>query len=291
MEVNTVITKDTGLRVASGVPKIRIGDPSDEVLYDPEIFGEFLRNMKGSKSAREFADETDLSESFISKAVSGRQRSRPSKRTFLKLLRTKTEKPVDWCDLAKAAGYKKLELVTDAGLDVEDTQNVQPLSATAVIIRYYGEDHFTAMCELQRALAKHALKGDVASCFYHEFGYFEVTDKVTDQVYVGINAYLKPAETYVNEDRIVMKETDNNAVFSIAFAVGITFNRVIMSEGAKDKIVYILTDKEQVYEGCRNVLPKGKTKATIVLLTDDHQGFNKEEVLSFSGEKPTSLVN
>lgn len=288
MESKTVFIKDAGARVTPGVQAIRIGDLPGEAPYDPDVFGAFLRNMKGTKSAREFADEADLSESFVSKAVSGRQMSRPSKRTLLKLLRAKTEEPVDRRELAKAAGYEQLELEADTGADAEDTENVRPLSAAAVITRYYGEDHFTAMSELQRALAEHGLKGDISSCFYREPGYFEITDMMTGQVYVGINAYLKRAENGEEDTEI---KIDENAVFSIAFAVGSTYNRVIMSEGAKDKIVYILTDNERVYEGCRSVLPKDKTKATVVVLTDDHQGFRKEDVLSYTEKKPTSLVD
>ena len=290
MESKTVMMRDTGARVMPGVQAIRIGDLPGEAPYDPDIFGAFLRNMKGTKSAREFADEADLSESFVSKAVSGRQMKRPSKRTLLKLLRTKTEEPVDRWELAKAAGYEELELEADTGADAEDTQNVQPLSAAAVITRYYGEDHFTAMCELQRALAEHGLKGDISSCFYREPGYFEITDMTTGQVYVGINAYLKPVDTDGNENG-ARTGIDESAVFSIAFSVGLTYNRIIMSEGAKDKIVYILTDDERVYEGCRSVLPKNKTRATVVVLTDDHQGFRKEDVLSYTEKKPTSLVD
>lgn len=290
MESKTVFMKDTGAKVTPGVQAIRIGDLPDEAPYYPEVFGAFLRNMKGTKSAREFADEADLSESFVSKAVSGRQMSRPSKRTLLKLLRARTEEPVDRRELAKAAGYEELELEASTDADTEDTKIVQPLSAAAVITRYYGEDHFTAMCELQRVLAEHGLKGDIASCFYREPGYFEITDMVTGQVYVGINAYLKPADTSGNEDGATAG-IDDSAVFSIAFSVGLTYNRVIMSEGARDKIVYILTDNERVYEGCRSVLPKNKTKATVVVLTDDHQGFRKEDVLTYTEEKPISLVD
>lgn len=291
MDTKNVFTKDTGAKFTPRVQSIRISDlPAAASDYNAEVFGDFLRDMKGTKSSREFACETDLSESFVSKAVNGLQKSRPSKRTLLKLLRAKTEQPVDRRKLAKAAGYEEMELEADTGADVENTQNVPPLSAAAVITRYYGEDHFTAMSELQRALAEHGMKGDIASCFYREPGYFEITDMTTHQVYVGINAYLKPTDTSGDEDG-AKNGIDDSAVFSIAFSVGLTYNRVIMSEGAKDKIVYIMTDNERVYEGCRSVLPKNKTKATVVLLTDDHQGFHKEDVLSNSEEKPISLVD
>ena len=288
MATKTVFSNETDVTVTPGVQTIRFGDLPGEAPYYPEVFGAFLRNMKGTKSAREFADEADLSESFVSKAVSGRQMNRPSKRTLLKLLRAKTDEPVDRRELSRAAGYGELELEADTVTDTEDAQIIPSLSAAAIITRYYGEDPFIAMCEMQRALVDHGLKGDIVSCYYREPGYFEITDKMTGQVYAGINAYLKRTEN--SEEKMEIR-FDENAVFSIAFAVGSTYNRLIMSEGAKDKIVYILTDNERVYEGCRSVLPKNKTKATVVVLTDDHQVFHKEDVLSYTEKKPVSLVD
>ena len=290
MNLKTVESTGAGAKAAPGVEDIRIGNLPKEADYNADEFGKFLRDMKGTKSAREFAIETDLSESFVSKAVNGMQKSRPSKRTLLKLLRAKSEEPVDRRELARAAGYEDLELEAEPDADAADTENVPPLSAAAVINRYYGEDHFTAMGELMKALSEHGLKGDVTSCFYREAGYFEVIDKETEQVYVGINAYVKP-EMHSMDAEKTQEQIEDNAVFSIAFSVGLIYNRISMSDGAKDKIVYILTDSERVYEGCRNLLPQNKTKATVVVLTQDHQGFCKEDVLSGSEQRPISLVD
>ena len=288
MNTETVVTTDAGARAAPGVQAIRIGNlPDTAPDYDAVIFGNFLRDMKGTRSSREFASETDLSESFISKAVNGLQKRRPSKRTLLKLLRAKTEEPVDRRELAKVAGYKELELETEPV--VKETE-VNPLSTAAVITRYYGEDHFTAMGELLKALSEHGLRGDISSHFYREAGYFEVTDSATGQVYVGINAYVKPVRHSGDEGR-TLAEVEDNAVFTIAFSVGLTYNRITMSKDAKDKIVFILTDNARVYDGCRSVLTENKTKATVVVLTEDHQGFCKENVLNGSEESPISLVD
>ena len=288
MNRETVITADTGARITPGVQTIRIGDLPDVAPgYNADIFGDFLRDMKGTKSSREFAIETDLSESFVSKAVNGMQKSRPSKRTLLKLLRAKTEEPVDRRELARVAGYKDLELDAEP---IDRPTEMRPLSAAAKIIRYYGEDHFTAMGELQKALSEHGLKGDVSSYLHREAGYFEVTDKATGQVYVGINAYVKPVRLSGDEER-TQTEIEDSAVFAIAFSVGPIFNQITMSEDAKDKIVYILTDNERVYEACRSVLPRNKTKATVVVMTEDHQGFCKEDVINGSEQRPISLVD
>lgn len=264
-----------------------MGDlPAAAKDYDARAFAKFLRDMKGTKSTREFAIETDLSESFISKAVNGLQRTKPSKRTLLKLLRAWTEEPVDKMELIRVAGYKEPELEEELAAEGESNQNDRTFSTAAVITRYYGEEPFIVMGEFMKALAEHGLRGDVTSCFYREAGYFEVTDKETGQVYVGINAYVKPIRDGENREY-----EEDSAVFSIAFSVGLTCTKIAMSEGARDKIVYILTDNERVYDGCRRALPKNRTKATVVVLTKDHQGFCDEVVLSGAEQKPISLLD
>lgn len=243
--------------------------------------------MKGTKSYRELAIETDLSESFISKAANGLLEKRPSKRTVMKLMRARTDDLIDRRELVRAAGYDERELETELDADKADKQ---PLSAAAVITRYYGEDSYTAMSELQKALSGHVLKGDVASYYHHEAGYFEVTDVVSGQVYAGINAYVKPIK-HKGDETLSKEEIENIAVFSIGLSVGLTFNRIVESRDAKDKIIYVLTDNEKVYEACRNTLEADKTKATVVVITDDHQGFRDEAVLEGSEERPVSLVD
>lgn len=291
MNTKTVVSTDTGARVTPGVQSIRIGDlPAAAPDYNAVVFGDFLRDMKGTKSSREFAYETDLSESFVSKAVNGLQKSRPSKRTLLKLLRAKTEEPVDWRKLARAAGYGDLELEAEPITEANDTQNVKELSAAAVITKYYGEDHFTAMGEMLKALSEHGLEGDVTSCFYRDAGYFEVIDQKTGRVYVGVNAYIKPAE---EDNGQGLSETDKEyePVVAIAFSAALTYTRIMASENVEEKAVYFLTDDERVYRALRNNLPKQRTKATVVVLTEDHQGFCKEEVLNGSERDLISLVD
>ncbi len=279
MITNTESASDIGSRAAQGASPVRV--------YDPKIFGGVLRDMKGTKSYRELAIETDLSESFISKAANGLLEKRPSKRTVMKLMRARTDDLIDRRELVRAAGYDERELETE--LDADKAEK-QPLSAAAVITRYYGEDPYTAMSELQKALSGHVLKGDVASYYHHEAGYFEVTDVVSGQVYAGINAYVKPIK-HRGDEALTQEEIENIAVFSIGLSVGLTFNRIVESRDAKDKIIYVLTDNEKVYEACRNTLEAYKTKATVVVITDDHQGFRDEAVLEGSEERPVSLVD
>lgn len=269
-----------------------ISPPGDETevtsQYDPVEFGTFLRYLKGTRSAREFAIDTDLSESFVSKAVNGLQKNRPSKRTVLKLLNANSERLVDKRKLFAAAGYEEQEFDGIADTEPED---LSQLSTARMITRYYGEDPFTAMCELLKALTEHGLKGDITCRFYQQFGYFEATDDRTGQVYVGINAYLKPPANGSEENGISESDKELRSIVAIAFSTGQTFSRVIKSDDAKEKIVYILTDNERIFQALRDNLPKNETKATIVVMTDDHQGFCQEIVLNGEENNPISLVD
>ena len=287
---NTVCITDSGTGFVPGVQGERTRDLPNTALettdvFDSRTFGLFLRRMKGTRSIREFAELTNLSESFISKSLSGNIENRPTRRTLLKLLSSKTEKPINRRALAKAAGYSESELKALENEYMLEAENSQQLSAAATLTRYYGKDPFTAMCELMRALSQHYLKGDFASYFYREAGYFELTDSLTGQVYVGINAYLKSDDT--DNAGISRNHVEEAAVFAIALSVGLSYNHIITSANATEKIVFILTDDERVYSGCRSALPQKRTKATIVVLTKDHQRFIKEDIID--GAENTSI--
>ena len=120
MITNTESASGIGSRAAQGASPVR--------AYDPKIFGGVLRDMKGTKSYRELAIETDLSESFISKAANGLLEKRPSKRTVMKLMRARTDDLIDRRELVRAAGYDERELETELDADKADKQ---PLSAAA----------------------------------------------------------------------------------------------------------------------------------------------------------------
>lgn len=60
MDTKSVFTKDTGAKFTPRVQSIRISDlPAAASDYNAEVFGDFLRDMKGTKSSREFACETE----------------------------------------------------------------------------------------------------------------------------------------------------------------------------------------------------------------------------------------
>ncbi len=126
-----------------------------------------------------------------------------------------------------------------------------------------------------KALAEHGVTGDMSSYFYRENGYFEIKDEKTGQVYVGINVYN-------GADK-------EDAVWSMVFSMALTFNKVANSEGAKYKVVFIMTNDERIFDGCRKISFDPVPKATVVVLTDDFKGFQKEDVLS--GKSPISLLD
>ena len=253
--------------------------------YDPEIFSAVLRGMKGGMTSDQFAIETGLSNSYICKAVSGHAMSRPSRRTVIKLMSAKTGAPFDRKELVRAAGYDEADL--DIRPDIKAVE--QTASLTETIRKYYGGDPYIAMSELLRALSLNALKGDVSTYYYRKSDHFEIKDMVTDQIYAGINAYVKPVSIDGDDGRTT-EEIERTAVVSIAFEVSKTYSEIIRGDRAKDKIVYILSDNERIYEGCRSVIQKNATRATIAVFTDDHQGFCKEMVLDGTESDYVSLV-
>lgn len=278
MDNMTVDKTDTGVRNMPAAQYIRLEDLPDPIpgAFKKDEFAESLRSMKGSRSVREFALDSDLSDSFISKAINGYIDKSPSRRTLLKLLCAKSTEPVNRRELVAAAGYPAEQLDWD-NLVWETDEEKQHISTAETIARYYGGNHFLACGRLMKALAEHGVTGDMSSYFYRENGYFEIKDEKTGQVYVGINVY---------NDAEKDKE---NAVWSMVFSMALTLNKVAMSEGAKDKVVIIMTNDERIFDGCHNINFDPIPKATVVVLTDDFKGFQKEDVLS--GKSPISLLD
>lgn len=277
MDNMTVEKTAPGVKKAHGAQRIRQEDLPDPIPngFRKNEFKEILRAMKENRSVREFALDSDLSDSFISKAINGYIDKSPSKRTLLKLLCAKTNIPVNRRELVSVAGYPADELDWD-NLIWED-EETQAVSTAEVIARYYGGNHFLACGRLMKALAEHGVTGDMSSYFHRENGYFEIKDEKTGQVYVGINVYCEA-------------DTDKeNAVWSMVFSLALTFNKISLSDGAKDKVVIIMTNDEEIFEGCHNIGFGDVPKATMVVLTDDFKGFRKEDVLS--GKSTISLLD
>lgn len=278
MDDMTVEKTETGVRYAPGARHIRLEDLPEPIPgeFNKEKFAELLRVMKNDRSVREFALETDLSDSFISKAINGYIDKSPSRRTLLKLLCAGTCDLVNRRELVLAAGYPADKLDWD-NLIWENDEEKQKFSTAESIARYYGGNHFLACGRLMKVLAEHGVTGDMSSYFYRENGYFEIKDETTGQVYVGINVYNSA------------DEEKESAVWSMVFSLALTFNKVAMSEGAKDKVVIIMTNDERIFDGCHGIGFNEGPKATVVVLTDSFQGFRKEDVLS--GSSPISLLD
>lgn len=287
MSTQSIFAQESRNKRTSAAESVRSSNSAGVLKtdYDPKTFGAVLRVMKGRRTSVQFAIETGLSSSYICKAVSGHAQARPSRRTVIKLMSAKTEAPFDRRELARAAGYDEAEI--GALPAAEESEHTASLTAT--IRKYYGEDPFVAMNELQRALSVNVLRGDVSSYYYRESDYFEIKDMQSGQIYAGINAYVRPISVSGDEDRS-QEEIESDAVVPIAFAVGKTYNDIIKSDRAKDIIVYILTDNEKIYRSCHSVIQMDATKATIAVFTDDHQGFSKEMVLDGECNGYVSLV-
>ena len=258
---------------------IRLGDLPDPTpeLFDKCKFAKILLNMKGSRSIRELAAELDLSDSFLNKAVNGHVSGPPSKRTMLKLLSAKTN----------VLASNRRELVQSAGYDVDwiDWDNTEvenfdrrEVSATEAITRYYGESDFLACGNLMKTLSEHGYNGDLSCYFHRDKGYFEVKDEESGQTIVGVNLYCNP------------ETSGEKAVFSLVFSLALTYNNILNMDDIKEKIVVIMTNNEEIFNGCKTLSFEQSPKSTMVLLfADDHTEVQQEAVLS--GERLISLLD
>lgn len=258
---------------------IRLGDlpdPNPE-LFDKQRFAVALLNMKGSRSIRELAAELNLSDSFLNKAVNGHVSGPPSKRTMLKLLSAKTNVLANnRRELAQSAGYDA-DWIDWGNTEVENADH-REVSATEAITRYYGESDFLACGNLMKTLSEHGYNGDMSSYFYRDKGYFEVKDEETGQTIVGINLYCNP------------ETSGEKAVFSLVFSLALTYNNILSRKDIKDKIVVIMTNNEEIFNGCQTLSFEQSPKSTIaVLFADDHTEVQQEAVLS--GERLISLLD
>lgn len=278
MDNMTVDKTDTGGRNAPAAQYIRLEDLPNPILknLNKAKFADVMRKMKGDRSVREFALDSNLSDSFISKSINGYIQKPLSRRTLLKLLCAKNSEPVNRRELVAAAGYPADQLDWD-NLVWETDEEKQHISTAETIARYYGGNHFLACGRLMKALAEHGVNGDMSSYYYSQDGYFEIKDEKTGQVYVGINIYIDAEKDKQNE------------VWAMVFSMALTLNKVAMSEGAKDKVVIIMTNDERIFDGCHYISFDPIPKATIVVLEDDFKGFQQEVVLS--GSSPISLLD
>lgn len=248
-------------------------DPVKE-NYNKVKFGQLVRDMKGRYSSREYAARTGLSESFISKAISGSIDNPPSKRTMLKLGRAVSEVHVPIEELLEAAGYPVGQdgERDDGSLDLNKADDKRSMSAA--ISEYYGGDLRSAKYEFERALTDKAIKGAVSTWMDGDAGYFTVTDEEDGQIFVGIPAYCG--------------FQDGSA--AVAFASALLYDRLAREPEARNQIFYILCDNDEIYKELfmmkRNEMPL----ATVLLYTDDHRSFKHESLLEGSNFEPEKIA-
>lgn len=88
--------------------------------FDEKLFKEAICEQKGKRSLRQFACDVDLSESFVSKAVTGQIHRAPSKRTIIKLINDELASSVKWRQILTSSGYHFNELDFDQITDREE---------------------------------------------------------------------------------------------------------------------------------------------------------------------------
>lgn len=246
---------------------------ADRSKFDPVRFGTLVRDMCGGLSVRSFAEKIGVSPSYISKCTNFKLESPPTKKTLFKLSNATPEQPIDLSELTEAAGYTALK---DQWISIPDSDLYRrAVSYSTALSDFFGGDVLGACYELQKALMTHGIDGDVITRINRAKGYFEITDIENDQIYVGIPAYCN----------------DEDGMIAVFFTMSKRYIQLTKDEDAGNKVFYILTDHEVIYENCLQLQMAGNSKASVVLYTADRAGFTKEDLLQGSGAKPISLLD
>lgn len=241
---------------------------ADRSKFDPVRFGTLVRDMCGGLSVRSFAEKIGVSPSYISKCTNFKLESPPTKKTLFKLSNATPEQPIDLSELTEAAGYTALK---DQWISIPDSDLYRrAVSYSTALSDFFGGDVLGACYELQKALMTHGIDGDMTTRINRAKGYFEITDIESGQIYVGIPAYCN----------------DEDGMIAVFFTMSKRYIQLTKDEDAGNKVFYILTDHEVIYENCLQLQTAGNSKASVVLYTADHAGFTKEDLLRGSGAKP-----
>lgn len=260
----------------SRIAKLSNLSEPDKSAFDKVRFGQIVRDMKGRYSTREYAARTGLSESFLSKAITGGIDNPPSKRTMLKLGSAVSDIQVPLDELLEAAGYTAIEEASQEQGEIPEVVTGAAegkLSRSASIREYYGGDLRSAKYAFETIMTDKVIEGPVTTWMDRNAGYFTITDATTGQEYVVIPAYCG----------------FNEGAAGVLFAAAELYNKLAVKEEAADQIFYILCDNEDIYRMLIGVKKNEMPKATVVLLTDDHRTFKQETALVGSKVLPEPI--
>lgn len=232
---------------------ISTNDSATEQLYDRERLAELSNLAIGSRSLREFANQSGLSEGFLSRLTTGKLTSAPTRRSLAKLM-AETSRPqngITLGDMMEAAGYPytapepripRRVMSGEGGTVPAEVQNTAfPVYLTAATLEASGQLGQRYSSENQREM-------------------FVISSRGGKDI-VGIPAF---SALDAVEDEI--RETKRNLLMAYS----------IFADEIKDKFVVILTNQPDFYNGFDAVQVAGTGGEFYIALTEDFHSFTKQ---------------
>lgn len=240
--------------------------------FDEKLFKEAICEQKGKRSLRQFACDVDLSESFVSKAVTGQIHRAPSKRTIIKLINDELASSVKWRQILTSSGYHFNELDFDQITDREEKK--ERFSEIAEISHTSATDLFLSCGILMSMISRTTNRNNLSSRVYYDAGYFEIVDE-SGKSYLGLNC-------------CVLDKNDYKSAFPLMTTACIMYEKLCNHVDVQDKTVYLITNTEVVFNVLCGSPLSMNTMATIVLCLDDNNVVKKEKILhgTITGLKP-----
>ncbi len=238
-----------------------------EQAYDKAKLAELSRLAIGGRTLREFANQSGLSEGFLSRLTTGKLESAPTRRSLTKLT-ADTSKPQNGITLGMmmaAAGYEY------AGPDPQERRRLAPSDGEAVpaVVLTAAFPAFLTASTLEES-------GQLGQRYSSENQreMFVISSK-SDKDIVGIPAFCALDAV---EDEI--RETKRNLLMAYS----------IYADEISDKFVVVLTNQPEFYKNFDNGRMVGTDGEFYIALTEDFHSFTHQrpvQVTSIDG-RPAS---
>lgn len=231
-----------------------------EQTYDRERLAELSKLAIGSRTLREFANQSGLSEGFLSRLTTGKLTSAPTRRSLAKLTAdmSKPQNGITLDDMMAAAGYlyTASELKETRRNTSGDEETVPakvqyaafPAYLTALTLEASGQIGQRYSSENQREM-------------------FVLSPRGRKDI-VGIPAFCALDAV---EDEI--RETKRNLLMAYS----------IFADGIKDKFVVILTNQPEFYNNFDKVQLIGNDGEFYITLTEDFKNFTEQRPVQTIG--------
>ncbi len=223
-----------------------------EQIYDKAQLAELAKLAIGGRTLREFANQSGLSEGFLSRLTTGKLESAPTRRSLTKLT-AETSKPQNGITLGAvmaAAGYPYV-VATD------EEKRLAPGDREAV-----PTDVLTAAFPAYLAASTLEGSGQLGHRYSSENQreMFVISSRGSKDI-VGIPAFCAPDAV---EDEL--RETKRNLLMAYS----------IFDDDIKDKFVVIMTNQPAIYDGFDKARLVGTGGEFYITLTEDLRNFTQQ---------------